>query len=317
MAYTPQNINVFTAAYCGALAGMTTSGWVTDPTAADYSAITTVALQFAEEFDTLWGANQANLYQYDTIGQIVQAAWSQRTPPITAPFNTTPATFATLCNALIAIVNEGTTIQAGQGITPPTLGTNWASVIGVSGATLASPHTQTGDTNTGVIALSLTPQGSGIFYVSCKLAFSDGTTAGAITHSLVTLQGAAGNLLAGTGFLSQIKQSQFPGTATGGILNADAAGGNGITFAGASMSTGKVQSSDVAASLTGLLTANGAGGINEFTFSGLVDANGSNSATKLPFTVGLPMAIGVLLTNTAAHVITYGSAELFAWELPQ
>lgn len=316
MAYTPQNVNVFSAAFAGALAGMTTSGLPTDPVSADYINITNVALQFAESFDTAWGATFANQYHINCILGIAQSVWDSRTPPTTTPFTTTPGTFTSLCNALIGIVNEGQTILVGQGVNPSHLGANWASVMGVSGATLGTIHSQTSASSTGVLAMVLNPQSSGVFDVGVRLTYSDGTTAGSITHSLVTKQGGAGNVLAGTGFLAQVKTSTFPGSGTsGGILNADASGGAGITFGGSGIGTFTiVQANDVQATLTGLLTANGIG-TQGFAWRGLIDATGDSSGTKTPFTIGLPCCVGVALTSTAAHVITYDSIEMFATEL--
>ncbi|HZU81908.1 MAG TPA: hypothetical protein VE987_03280 [Polyangiaceae bacterium] len=192
---------------------------------------------------------------------------------------------------------------------------NWAQVLGASGAPNNAPHTQTSAAATNVVALSVVPKSTGLFLVGCKASYSDGTTGGQITHSLFSKQGTtAAGALAGTGFLSQVKTGVFAPTAKGGILNADAAGGGGITFEG-SATFSVFQSSDAQGTLTGLLTVNGTGTQN-FEFFGVADAVGAGSATKTPFTLGLAACIALAVSSTAAHVITYDTVTLFAAELP-
>ena len=50
---TPINVGVYVAAYSGAIAGMTTSGWITDDHPSDYALATAIAGAYAQEFDAV------------------------------------------------------------------------------------------------------------------------------------------------------------------------------------------------------------------------------------------------------------------------
>lgn len=114
MSYTPNNINVYIAAYSGAVAGMGASNrFPRDSVAGDYVNLTKTAGAYAQQFDTLWGANNATTLDVDNITQLTAAAWESR-----APQSTNPADFALLCGALIAMVTQSETYFAGQGIPP-------------------------------------------------------------------------------------------------------------------------------------------------------------------------------------------------------
>ena len=51
MSYAPINIAAYVNAYSGAVSGMATSGWLTDPVSSDYATITQIAGAFAQAFD--------------------------------------------------------------------------------------------------------------------------------------------------------------------------------------------------------------------------------------------------------------------------
>ena len=215
--------------------------------------------------------------------------------------------------------------QTGDTVTQPrydlALG-NWVQVIG-SGAGAGVPHTQSASpTNTAVMAVTLMPQTTGIFFVSTRLSWSLNTTGLSVTHALVARQGTSqGNLSVGQtstkigqyAAAGQLTATGNTFTASGTILAVDATGGAGITFEGANLSAGTTQHVDVVATLTGLLTANGLG-TNNFEFSGYVDAGGPNVSTKSPFNFRQPVCFAVLLTVSGAAVLSYDSTMLFAQE---
>src|SRR5579872_140811 len=219
--------------------------------------------------------------------------------------------------------NENVITQEGSVITQPrvdlSLG-NWGSIVGLSGATVAAPANQTGPASTIVLGLCLMPLNTGIFLVSMKASYSDGTTAGALIARLITKQGAGtGQIAGGIGAakfgsnaagLGAGVSATFVGS-NGQVLNADAAGGGGLTFEGSALAaTGVTQSEDKQATLTGLLTANGTG-VNNFQFQGPCDALGPTGLAKTPFTLGRPVFFGLQINDTAAHVVTFDSVSLF------
>jgi hypothetical protein len=119
MAYVPNNNDVFTAAFAGALAGMGVSGKnPTDTNSADYASLTDVVGAFAQAFDTTWGANPANGLDLPSIQEACEGYWQQRSPLDVPPFNNASA-YLGACAALVAIIQAGDTYYAGQGITPP------------------------------------------------------------------------------------------------------------------------------------------------------------------------------------------------------
>jgi hypothetical protein len=222
--------------------------------------------------------------------------------------------------------NQDVLIAQGTPVTQPrydlALG-NWAQVQCVVGSVPGLPSVQTGPNDTGVLGIVMVPQQSGIFFVSVRAAWSDGTTAGVITHRLRTKQGATNGALLAVAPATITNGAKFGILATnanarGIVTQTDAAGGPGFSFEGGSLvASTQVQHIDITASLTGLLTAQAAGGAGgAFAWSGYADANGASSLTKLPFTLGLPCIFHMTVSATAAHVITYQTASLFVQEVP-
>jgi hypothetical protein len=197
---------------------------------------------------------------------------------------------------------------------------NWAEINAVAGGAL-TPHTQTGPTLTSIAMLSLVAGFTGLFEYFVRVGFSDGTTAGTSVINVVAKQGAATGAVSGgiaaAKFGSGAASVALAGgaTANGQILNVDAAGGFGLQFEGANVTAATAVGSDSVGSLTGLLTANGTGTQNS-QFVGVADAAPS-SVVKTPFTLGKPVAFSLLVSGTAAHVITIGSLNMFVRELPQ
>jgi hypothetical protein len=189
----------------------------------------------------------------------------------------------------------------------------WQAIQAVSGQTQAPPHSQTAPAVTLVAALVLWPRVSGLFEMSLRTSWSDGTTADSVTLSLYTKQGAGTGVLAGGTATGKGSVAQGYGPGAGMILNFDATGAGGLTFEGSSAVT-IIQHADAAATLTGLLTANGLGTQNFETGLMLADASGPTNSTRTPFTIGKPalFALGV----SATHVISFESLSFWARELP-
>ena len=149
MTYSPINTKVFTAAYAGAIAGMAVSGWITDPTSADYSNATIIAGAFAQSFDTIWNDSAAlNSLELAAITAIVQTDFNGRGPgPFNSPTYQSPSNWNSAAAACIALVLECDIYFAGQGITPPSPGnsTNLSNVIFVDGGTTVPSASQNGN----------------------------------------------------------------------------------------------------------------------------------------------------------------------------
>ncbi len=124
MPYVPINVGAFTASFAGAIAGMAVSGWVIDPTAADYNDATLIAGAFAQAFDTVWNnAAQLNNLEIEAITSVVQQDFRGRGP---GPFNNltfqSPSNWTVTARACAAIILQSDIYFAGQGINPGTPG---------------------------------------------------------------------------------------------------------------------------------------------------------------------------------------------------
>lgn len=120
MAYVPQNLQIFTAAFCGALAGMGLSDRIiSDQSSASYAGLASVAGAFAQAVDTAWtSARATTLLDVEAVQSESAAYWQDRSP-IPDATNTAPATHAAGALALIATITAGNTYFTAQGITPP------------------------------------------------------------------------------------------------------------------------------------------------------------------------------------------------------
>jgi hypothetical protein len=133
MAYSPKNLDVFTAAFAGSLAGMFVSGKIlTNPSPASYDDQMRVAGAFSQQFDTAWDPNPHTELDVAAIEQCCKAEWQGRTVNPVAPFFT-PTTYAAQCLALIAIVRSGSNYAIGQGIiSPPVEGQAVANIASLT-----------------------------------------------------------------------------------------------------------------------------------------------------------------------------------------
>lgn len=119
--YTPNNVNVFLAAYSGALAGFAASPLGNNlGSVAPHAYINPaqVALAYAESFDTQWGVATATQLDVLSIQACCLQALANRNPDDDADAFI-PANWNGICQSIIALVQEGDTIVAAQGIIPP------------------------------------------------------------------------------------------------------------------------------------------------------------------------------------------------------
>lgn len=127
MAYTPINLHAFTAAYSGAISGMAVSGWITNPTPANYLLVTQIAGAFAQAFDQAWNNPVVNELDEFSILSACQNEFIGRGPgPLTNPVFHDPTNWAVPAAACAALVLEGDAYFTAQGITP----FPWPPIIG-------------------------------------------------------------------------------------------------------------------------------------------------------------------------------------------
>lgn len=136
MTYSPINVDAYTNAYSGAIAGMAVSGWLVDPASGNYTQVVAIAGAFAEAFDTVWNdATTLNWLQIQAIQSVCQEQFAGH-----APGSLDNAQFASALNwgtpaaACAALVLQGDAYVASQGITPNTPG-------GGSGGGVRTPGT--------------------------------------------------------------------------------------------------------------------------------------------------------------------------------
>lgn len=208
---TPSNLDVFLAAYSGAVSGMEASGRVLkDNRDLAYLSIVQTAFAFAEAFDSTYAlySATANELQIETIMLASEAVWQDRQPP-NKPLFKTPAAYSAQCEAIVAVVQAGDVYFASQGITPPPWGggSNPSSLAPTTGAlgTLSS----TGESLLIDLASSnctaelpvITPA-NGVTY---NIAWSTGPAASGLTFTLTDPLGAnIESPLMGPGLTNQI-----------------------------------------------------------------------------------------------------------------
>jgi len=308
MAYIPLNVQVYSAAFAGAVAGIgvPNGAFIIDPTTADYAPAVSVAAVYAQAVDTAWGAViVANSYDLGAI-QVASSNLFVRGAgyPIAAPVNT-QANWTTVAVALVALVRQGdTNASAPQNITlPGASGTNRA--YGTGGATTAGQATITV-----IAAVKLIAKGSGLFKGWCNLVWDalTATEVGTMTVKVFTdavagtplTLGANGSVGFGT---SGVAQPGNVAVANNGPFTANNA--TGITIAGASAG----YTEDVKAITEGTAAA---GAI--YAWENIVGLAAPSSAGETPIVVGKTCLVTVSLTNSAAARAT-GNISIGMYEL--
>jgi len=186
MSYTPINIGVYVAAYSGAIAGMTTSGWLTDSNQSDYALVTSIASSYAQEFDTVWNNSATlNTLEQQCITAIVSNIFIGRAPgPLNDPIFQTPSNWTINVTACKAIVLESDAFFASQGIVPPfpSENSNGGSAIrlaiGISELTTSNTLIPSGDVVSSIVVnVESAYSENATITVTCNgqtLMFSDG-----------------------------------------------------------------------------------------------------------------------------------------------
>jgi len=103
--YTPNNSDIFLAAFSGAIAGMAVSDRaLTDPSPAAYTDVVANAGAFAQSFDSLvLPAATIPDVLLDQVEALAQSAWQDRSPSA-SPESLDPASYTVGCQALLALI---------------------------------------------------------------------------------------------------------------------------------------------------------------------------------------------------------------------
>jgi hypothetical protein len=125
MAYVPLNLDVYTAAYAGAIAGIgiPSGAFIVNPNQSHYAPVTVVAAAFAQAFDTAWSATPtANLYDIEAIAEaccntFVKGPGAPMTGDVTTQDNWT-----IVATAIVALIKEGDAAATTGGIVFPPFG---------------------------------------------------------------------------------------------------------------------------------------------------------------------------------------------------
>lgn len=125
MAYVPNNVQVYAAAFAGAMAGINVpqGAFITDPVTGDYASATSVAAVFAQAVDTAWGAvTVPNAYDIAAIAEASTNLFVKGPSfPIQSPVNT-QANWTVVALALVAMVQQGDAHAVADGIVLPPIG---------------------------------------------------------------------------------------------------------------------------------------------------------------------------------------------------
>jgi hypothetical protein len=175
--YTPNNVDVYTAAYSGAMAGMAIGGRSNTATApSKYRIQGMQAGAFAQSFDTAYGATSYTQLTIELIFLGGYGTFDGRQPDPGNPNSFLPSTYTPQAEAIIAVIEESDIYFDEQGITPNA----WNSGGGGSlpsppgaGYFLQSTGTAPTDVEWSLIQLVPTPPGAGDVLTSNGSAFGD------------------------------------------------------------------------------------------------------------------------------------------------
>lgn len=131
MSYSPINVNMYLAAYAGALSGMNASGRVpTNASALTYVQFAAIAGAWAQSFDAAWNsAEPANVLQEQLAQRLSGDTWLNRAPQ-PADFTLDSATYDSLTASLVAMITASDTYMTSEGIVvPPGGGSGGGNVV--------------------------------------------------------------------------------------------------------------------------------------------------------------------------------------------
>lgn len=121
MSLPPTNVQVFIAAYTGAIGGMAVgSGWITDPVAAHYDNLCDIAGAYANAIDTAWNdPSDITDLEYDKIQCCSEAIFSERpSQPAASQVLHTASNWAVAAAAVVALVDQADSWLSTHGVTP-------------------------------------------------------------------------------------------------------------------------------------------------------------------------------------------------------
>jgi len=126
MAYTPANLQIFTAAFAGALAGMGISDRVpTDTDGTHYAVLAATAGAYAQAVDVAWNATGRKATQLDLEGcqSLSEEAWILRAPQGAIQNGTflLPDTYLSIAQVVVAMMTAGEAYFTTQSIVPPAI----------------------------------------------------------------------------------------------------------------------------------------------------------------------------------------------------
>lgn len=306
MAYSPLNINVYSAAFAGAMAGIgvPSGAFIVDPATADYASAAAVAAAFAQAVDTAWGAvTVPNSYDLACISEASSQLFSRGASPLTG--NTLlQANWTTVAIALVAMVQQGDTNFASQNITPPGIaGANRA--YGQGGATTAGQPTITV-----IAAMKLIAKSSGLFkaWLNMSWAALAAADVGTLTIKVFTDNVAGTPLTLGNvgsvGFGSNgVAQPGNVAVNNNGPFTSNA--GAGITITGAN--AGYTDDTKVITEGTAAVGA-------ILTWENIVGLAAPVAGSETPIPIGKTCLVTVSLTNSVAARAT-GNISLGMFEL--
>lgn len=309
MAYTPLNVNVYAAAFSGAMAGLgvPTGAFITDPVGGDYANVALVAAAFSQAVDTAWTASPANAYDVSAIANASSNLFT-RGPgyPLTGVV-LTQANWTLVATALVAMVRQGdANAVAPQNITMPGVGSS-NRAYGTGGAAVA------GAAAINIIAaVKLIAKSSGLFKAWVNLDWAALTPAdiGTLTINVFTDAVAGVPLtlanVASIGFgANGVAQPGNVAVNNNGPFGYDGLAGTGIVVAGAN--AGYVE--DVKA-----ITEAGAGLGAIMMWENIVGLAIPVAGAETPIPIGRTCLVTVSLTNTVAARAT-GNISIGMFEL--
>ena len=322
MSYTPNNLNVYIAAFTGAVAGLlgesnsqNTNARVTGY----YASSMRVAGAWAQEVDTLWAVStDPDQFEYSEINDFSEQLFSIAEPqPDTgttgAGSSTNPATYAPTAQALLNVLTDGETYLAGQGITPGLIAGN--NEMDVLDATIAAPGA--GPASYIFVAAIATVKETGVFDVTWAYPWNSGSNGDSVTLALIaegwsaanwapivatgkivlTAATAIGNVSSGAG--PAVNAGSAPGfyTATGGGTTITA------TVTGASPTSTTITTAAFP-TLTGLLTGQG---MQWQSGQATVRLASGNAGGAAGFALGSPVVFKFLVSATNTVTMTGGA----------
>lgn len=171
--YVPNNLNVFSAAFTGAMSAMSSpyGSAVIDPTVIDYEPYCLAAMSWAQAVDTAWGVSIPNDVNLQNI-RLVSYAYHMTHPiaPHDLPAYTSTSNWAQSATATVAIALEGDANYAAAGIIPPPFPSpGVARVRGVFLGVLPADLTQ--------FIVAVGPNNDGIGYVAGDTVLAIGENA--------------------------------------------------------------------------------------------------------------------------------------------